>query len=143
MLAIINKASVTRLRFFAARRLPWLAQKQPSPVVQKQHFEVVFVPPARPLPVARLARRTNKQKRPSEDDLFVLLAGATRLELATSAVTGQRSNQLNYTPVAVKLIYEKKIKSKNFFQNFSFFSFLWKMYTFLSCITLLSACIKN
>ncbi len=26
------------------------------------------------------------------------MAGATRLELATSAVTGQRSNQLNYAP---------------------------------------------
>jgi hypothetical protein len=26
------------------------------------------------------------------------LAGTTRLELATSAVTGQRSNQLNYVP---------------------------------------------
>ncbi len=27
------------------------------------------------------------------------MAGVTRLELATSAVTGQRSNQLNHTPV--------------------------------------------
>ena len=27
------------------------------------------------------------------------LAGATRLELATSGVTGRRSNQLNYAPV--------------------------------------------
>ncbi len=26
------------------------------------------------------------------------MAGATRLELATSGVTGRRSNQLNYTP---------------------------------------------
>jgi hypothetical protein len=26
------------------------------------------------------------------------VAGTTRLELATSAVTGQRSNQLNYVP---------------------------------------------
>ena len=30
---------------------------------------------------------------------FVFLAGVTRLELATSCVTGKRSNQLNYTPV--------------------------------------------
>jgi hypothetical protein len=29
---------------------------------------------------------------------LILLAGATRLELATSGVTGRRSNQLNYTP---------------------------------------------
>ena len=28
------------------------------------------------------------------------MAGTTRLELATSAVTGQRSNQLNYVPTA-------------------------------------------
>ena len=32
--------------FFAARRFRLLAQKQPSPVVRKQHFEVVFFPPA-------------------------------------------------------------------------------------------------
>ena len=29
---------------------------------------------------------------------FKGMAGTTRLELATSAVTGQRSNQLNYVP---------------------------------------------
>src|ERR1022692_2858368 len=29
---------------------------------------------------------------------FKRMAGTTRLELATSAVTGQRSNQLNYVP---------------------------------------------
>ena len=29
---------------------------------------------------------------------FYVLAGPTRLELATSGVTGQRSNQLNYDP---------------------------------------------
>ncbi len=29
------------------------------------------------------------------------MAGTTRLELATSGVTGRRSNQLNYVPVAV------------------------------------------
>jgi hypothetical protein len=31
------------------------------------------------------------------------MAGTTRLELATSAVTGQRSNQLNYVPTVVRL----------------------------------------
>ena len=30
------------------------------------------------------------------------MAGTTRLELATSAVTGQRSNQLNYVPTEGK-----------------------------------------
>jgi hypothetical protein len=36
----------------------------------------------------------------SKVELSVLerMAGTTRLELATSAVTGQRSNQLNYVP---------------------------------------------
>ena len=29
------------------------------------------------------------------------MAGVTRLELATSAVTGQRSNQLSYTPISM------------------------------------------
>ena len=32
--------------------------------------------------------------------LLFCMAGTTRLELATSAVTGQRSNQLNYVPTA-------------------------------------------
>ena len=32
-----------------------------------------------------------------------LMAGVTRLELATSCVTGKRSNQLSYTPVRGKL----------------------------------------
>ena len=30
---------------------------------------------------------------------FQMLAGTTRLELATSGVTGRRSNQLNYAPI--------------------------------------------
>jgi hypothetical protein len=39
------------------------------------------------------------EKRPvAETGLRRLLAGATRLELATSGVTGRRSNQLNYAP---------------------------------------------
>jgi hypothetical protein len=36
--------------------------------------------------------------------LAVGMAGTTRLELATSAVTGQRSNQLNYVPANVHLL---------------------------------------
>ena len=31
-------------------------------------------------------------------DSLILLAGPTRLELATSGVTGRHSNQLNYDP---------------------------------------------
>jgi hypothetical protein len=37
-------------------------------------------------------------RRNASDDYWKKLAGTTRLELATSAVTGQRSNQLNYVP---------------------------------------------
>ena len=33
------------------------------------------------------------------------MAGPTRLELATSGVTGRRSNQLNYDPARVGCIY--------------------------------------
>ena len=36
----------------------------------------------------------------SATTLLERMAGTTRLELATSAVTGQRSNQLNYVPTA-------------------------------------------
>src|ERR1035437_5309845 len=35
------------------------------------------------------------------------IAGTTRLELATSAVTGQRSNQLNYVPNFFSYLYRK------------------------------------
>ena len=34
----------------------------------------------------------------SSESPFLSLAGPTRLELATSGVTGRRSNQLNYDP---------------------------------------------
>jgi hypothetical protein len=36
-----------------------------------------------------------------DSKLLKRMAGTTRLELATSAVTGQRSNQLNYVPTPV------------------------------------------
>ena len=45
-----------------------------------------------------------KQKAPPNDEAFMRgkwvssLAGPTRLELATSGLTGRRSNQLNYDP---------------------------------------------
>ena len=38
------------------------------------------------------------------------MAGTTRLELATSAVTGQRSNQLNYVPAVRNKRLSKKLK---------------------------------
>ena len=31
---------------------------------------------------------------------YFIMAGVTRLELATSCVTGRRSNQLSYTPIS-------------------------------------------
>ncbi len=46
VLQCYNIASVTRSRLFAALCLRVLAHKRTSPVVRKQHFEVVFFPPA-------------------------------------------------------------------------------------------------
>jgi hypothetical protein len=40
----------------------------------------------------------------------LLLAGPTRLELATSGVTGRRSNQLNYDPAISLKINQLKIE---------------------------------
>jgi len=40
--------------------------------------------------------------------LLKRMAGTTRLELATSAVTGQRSNQLNYVPAARRSVQRSK-----------------------------------
>ena len=37
-----------------------------------------------------------------KDNPSKTLAGLTRLELATSDVTGRRSNQLNYSPASAK-----------------------------------------
>ena len=36
--------------------------------------------------------------------LSIIMAGVTRFELATSYVTGRRSNQLSYTPIMVVTI---------------------------------------
>ena len=38
---------------------------------------------------------------------LLILAGATRFELATFGVTGRRSNQLNYAPDYLALSYER------------------------------------
>ena len=55
------------------------------------------------------------------------MAGSTRLELATSGVTGRRSNQLNYNPAKsvydisytpVKICQEESYKMGNFFNTF-------------------------
>ena len=43
----------------------------------------------------------NKKRVPEFLQTPFLLAGPTRLELATSGVTGRRSNQLNYDPSIV------------------------------------------
>ena len=94
-------ASVTRLRFFRCGKLSLsLLKSNLRHLREKQHLEVVFHL-MRDL-FRSLVRTVSfgnlKQKKRRKGTLFVLMAGATRLELATSAVTGQRSNQLNYTP---------------------------------------------
>ena len=58
--------------------------------------------------------RCNAEKREGDGNekalamrgLSFILAGATRLELATSGVTGRRSNQLNYAPSFLFLLPE-------------------------------------
>ena len=57
------------------------------------------------------------------------MAGATRLELATSCVTGMRSNQLNYAPI-VKTLHWYIIFKKNTRRNIitlwiSYLSAIW------------------
>ena len=42
--------------------------------------------------------QAKKEGLPMKDNPLNLKAGLTRLELATSDVTGRRSNQLNYSP---------------------------------------------
>lgn len=46
LLATLCVASDTRSQLFAVRRYRQLAHKRTSPVVNKQHFEVVYFPPA-------------------------------------------------------------------------------------------------
>ncbi|MBQ8482286.1 MAG: hypothetical protein IJ532_07110, partial [Alphaproteobacteria bacterium] len=58
--------------FFAAVAVAFLAQKQPSPVVQKQHFEVVFVSPARSSFKSRIALMdTNKKEEDFTSSFFI------------------------------------------------------------------------
>jgi hypothetical protein len=54
---------------------------------------------------------------------LLLLAGTTRLELATSDVTGRRSNQLNYVPVETcgfTLSKELLAIGRQYFKAFNF-----------------------
>ncbi len=44
------------------------------------------------------------------------MAGLTRLELATSCVTGRHSNQLNYNPV-VKYVYRLPLQVMQFHRS--------------------------
>ncbi len=46
------------------------------------------------------------------------MAGVTRLELATSCVTGKRSNQLSYTPKEKNCGENYKLKNKFFYYFF-------------------------
>lgn len=48
----------------------------------------------------------NIKKGTSEEVPFFIMAGTTRLELATSCVTGMRSNQLSYAPMSIVFNYQ-------------------------------------
>ena len=58
------------------------------------------------------------------------MAGTTRLELATSAVTGQRSNQLNYVPTCFERVSGNPTIYRHF-RNFNSFR-LSKLFRLLS-----------
>jgi hypothetical protein len=51
-----------------------------------------------PVPTECLLKHKKPQRAFARFNFRNFMAGTTRLELATSAVTGQRSNQLNYVP---------------------------------------------
>ncbi len=85
---------------------------------------------------SRLFAAHNKKARLSKTGF--LMAGVTRLELATSCVTGRRSNQLSYTPTVTTwyLIHNKKNKCKNFFYFFYLFlCFLCIIYLYIVTYT--------
>jgi hypothetical protein len=50
-----------------------------------------------------ILRMIIKKAHPLQDGPSLMLAGATRLELATSGVTGRRYNRLNYAPLRTEL----------------------------------------
>ena len=52
--------------------------------------------------VARTPPRTGVMRTPGRQREIERMAGPTRLELATSGLTGRRSNQLNYDPARGK-----------------------------------------
>ncbi len=56
----------------------------------------------------------DKKISPTSGLIFSLMAGTTRLELATSCVTGKRSNQLSYAPAFLSLVKYNMLK--NFLQ---------------------------
>jgi hypothetical protein len=47
-----------------------------------------------------VAQKPPNNEREVCEDFVEKMAGVTRLELAASGVTGRRSNQLSYTPIA-------------------------------------------
>ncbi len=68
--------------------------------------------------VSGISGQSLKVKSPNTVCIKAFFAGSTRLELATSCVTGRRSNQLNYDPDYIKrpsfLISFKKLKFNYF-----------------------------
>ena len=73
-------------------------------LVTSDHYKTQFIPivPVEPSYIIyrRLcAEKQERKKGAFKAPFFWLVAGPTRLELATSGVTGRRSNQLNYDPV--------------------------------------------
>ena len=59
-----------------------------------------LVPTRRCTGILKIAIQSPPSDLPKWRALLSVMAGPTRLELATSGVTGRRSNQLNYDPAS-------------------------------------------
>ena len=57
----------------------------------------------------------DKKISPTSGLYFLLMAGTTRLELATSCVTGMRSNQLSYAPIKYWISKELHLQHNIFY----------------------------
>ena len=116
-----NSASVTRFVTFVSLRFSRSQINKPSPVVKNISIGDIFclqlATEVAPSGASIHAIKKVRLKR------TFLMAEVTRLELATSCVTGRRSNQLSYTSITRYLITNKKNKSKYFFSScYIFFS---------------------
>ena len=105
-----------------------LLNKKTSPLaVKNTGASVFFYPRARDRGRSFSPFLSLKQKNRLSTAFF--MAGVTRLELATSCVTGRRSNQLSYTPIGFVYSYSEQIfYLQELFLFFLVFFYLFSLY---------------